>query len=125
MEDLVLARLAPVLIARRRLVLVLAVVFLALAGGLGGGVAKELSAGGFADPNQQSERAARALEQRFHTGPSNLVLLVDTPGGADRQDAAGAALTAKLAAQPGVEDVVSYWTAGHPPTMAARDKTHA
>jgi RND superfamily putative drug exporter len=58
-----LARLAPVLVARRRLVLVLAIVFLALAGGLGGSVAKELSAGGFTDPKQQSEVAAAALEK--------------------------------------------------------------
>jgi len=125
LEVVVLARLAPVLVARRRLVLVLAALFLALAGGLGGGVAQELSAGGFADPDQQSERAAVALEQRFSTGPSNFLLLVDTPAGADEYDKQGQALTAKLAAVPGVTDVVSYWTAGHADTMAARDKKSA
>ena len=116
-----LARLAPVLVARRRLVLVLAALFLALAGGIGGGVAQELSAGGFADPGQESERAAAALQERFGTGPSNFLLLVQTPKGADQYDEPGQALTAKLAAVPGVTDVVSYWTAGHPKTMASRD----
>ena len=121
----VLARLAPVLVARRRLVLVLAALFLALAGALGGGVAQELSAGGFADPDQESERAAVALDQRFGTGPSNFLLLVSTPRGASAYDAQGRALTAELAAVPGVKDVVSYWTAGHAPSMAARDGRHA
>ncbi|MCW2601305.1 MAG: putative rane protein [Frankiales bacterium] len=120
-----LSRLAPVLVAHRRLVLVLAVVFLALAGGVGGGVAKELSAGGFADPKQQSERAAAALDTTFHTGASNFVLLVKTPAGVDRADAAGIALTRKLAGEKGVESVVSYWTAGHADTMRSKDSTQA
>ncbi|MGB8651056.1 MAG: MMPL family transporter [Mycobacteriales bacterium] len=120
-----LTRLAPVLVARRRLVLVLALVFLALAGGVAGGVAKELSAGGFDDPKAQSEQAARQLDSRFHTGSSNFVLLVKTPAGVDRADAAGRALTAKLARERGLADVVSYWTAGKPATLASRDHTQA
>ena len=120
-----LSRLAPVLVARRRLVLVLAFLFLALAGGVGGGVAKELSNGGFADPKQQSERAAQALDQTFHTGASNFVLLVRTPSGVDQAQADGASLTAALAAEPGVADVVSYWTSGHATTLRSRDGNQA
>ncbi len=120
-----LARLAPVLVARRRLVLVLAVLFLALAGGLGAGVATELSAGGFADPKQQSEVAASALERDFGTGPSNFLLLVTVPGGVDTADASGTALTRRLAGEPGVADVASYWTAGKPATLKSRDGTQA
>jgi RND superfamily putative drug exporter len=118
-----LARLAPVVIARRRLILVLALVFLALAGGLSGGVAKKLSNGGFVDPKAESQVAARALEATFHTGASNVLLLVDTPAGADAATAAGTALTRRLAAEKGVADVVSYWTADREPTLASRDKT--
>ena len=120
-----LSRLAPVLVARRRLVLVLAFVFLALAGGIGGGVAKELSAGGFADPKQQSELAAASLDHTFHTGASNFVLLVKAPGNVDSSAAPGAALTAKLAREKGVTDVVSYWTAGRPDTLRSKDHTQA
>ena len=116
-----LARLAPVLVARRRLVLVLAFVFLAIAGGIGGSVAKELSAGGFADPKQQSEIAAAALERDFGTGPSNYLLLVTAPQGVDKADAAGIALTRRLAAEKGVKDVQSYWTAGKADTLRSRD----
>jgi RND superfamily putative drug exporter len=121
----VLSRLAPVLVARRRLVLVLAALFLALAGGLGGNVATELSAGGFSDPNQESERALAALQRDFGTGPSNFLLLVDTPKGADAYAKQGTALTARLAAEPHVINVVSYWTAGRAPTLAARDGSQA
>jgi putative drug exporter of the RND superfamily len=121
----VLARLAPVLVARRRLVMVLAALFLVLAGGLGGGVAKELSAGGFVDPEQESERAAVALEREFGSGASNFLLLVSTPGGADRYEKQGRALTARVASEEGVRDVVSYWTSGHEPTMTSRSKDSA
>ena len=52
-----LGRLANLAVARRRLVLLVTVLFLALAGGLGGGVAGELSGGGFDDPKAESVRA--------------------------------------------------------------------
>jgi RND superfamily putative drug exporter len=121
----VLARLAPILVARRRLVLVLAFVFLALAGGLGGGVAKELSAGGFDDPKAPSERAAVALETQFHTGASNFLLLVGTPAGVEGATTPGTELTRRLAAEPGVTDVLSYWTAGRADTLRSQDSTQA
>ena len=122
-----LARLAPVLVARRRLVLLLLVVFLAVAGGLGGTVAKELSGGGFEDPHQQSERAAAALALDFGAGPSNFLLLVDAPPSrsatpaVDEAARAGAALTARLAREPGVTAVRSYWTSGHAAALRSRD----
>ena len=120
-----LSRLAPKLVARRRVVLVLAFVFLALAGGLAGGVAKDLSAGGFDDPKAQSEVAARVLDDTFHTGASNFLLLVTTPDGVDAAQDKGVALTQRFAAEPGLADVVSYWTAGHAPTLASKDKQQA
>jgi len=121
----VLTRLAPVLVARRRLVLVLALVFLAIAGGVGGGVAKELSAGGFSDPKVESQRAAAALDTTFHTGASNFLFLVTTPSGVDQATAPGVALTQRLAAEPGVTGVVSYWTAGRQVTLRSKDGTQA
>jgi RND superfamily putative drug exporter len=121
----VLGRLAPVLVAHRRLVLVLAALFLVLAGGLGGGVAQKLSAGGFSDEKAESSRAAKALEDTFGTGASNFLLLVTAPQGVDRADDPGVALTKKLAAEPGVANVVSYWTAGRPEPLRSRDSSQA
>ena len=52
-----LSRFAHLTIRRRRLILVLAVVGFAMAGALGGGVAKHLSSGGFDDPSSESSQA--------------------------------------------------------------------
>jgi RND superfamily putative drug exporter len=108
-----LARLAAIAVRRRRLVLVLAVVLVALAGAYGGGAAKELSVGGFEDPSSESSEASRLLEDEFGTGGPNLVLLVSAEEGSVDDPAvaeAGTALTDRLAAEEGVVDVVSYWT---------------
>jgi RND superfamily putative drug exporter len=124
----VLTRLASFSVVRRRLVLVLAVAFLAFAGAIGGGVAKELSGGGFDDPHAPSEQAARLLRDQFHTGEPNLALLITSRSG--RVDdaavaAAGQAVAARLAQQPDVTDVVSYWSAGEVPSLRSRDGRRA
>ncbi|MDP9100841.1 MAG: MMPL family transporter [Actinomycetota bacterium] len=112
-----------VVIRHRRAVLFLAVLFLALAGALAGGVAKELSGGGFNDPNAPSDRAARVLTSTFGGGASNLALLVRTPGPVDAPGvaAAGRALVARLSAEPGVIQVASYWTSGRPASLRSVD----
>ncbi len=109
-----LDRLSSAVIARRRLVLVLALAFLALAGGIAGGVAKELSGGGFDDPQAPSSQANALLQSQFGAANPNFVLVVTTPAGVDAPAtaAAGQRLTARLAAEPGVTQVVSYWSAG-------------
>jgi RND superfamily putative drug exporter len=76
----VLTRLASFSVARRRLVLVLALVFMALAGGIGGSVAKELSGGGFDDPKSPSEQAAQLLHDQFGSGTPTIALLLTSKG---------------------------------------------
>ena len=124
---MLLSRLAGVAIGRRRLVLVLTAAFLALAGALGGGVAQELSGGGFDDPDAESVRAARVLEQQFDSGAPNLILLASAPDGVDDPAAvaAGTALVERLAAEDGVAQVTSWWTSGRPDALRARDGSSA
>ncbi|MCU1674015.1 MAG: putative rane protein [Frankiales bacterium] len=118
-----LARLASLAVVRRRLVLVLAAVFLALAGGIGGGVANELSGGGFDDPDAPSEQASRLLHDQFGTGAPNIALLLTSAGSVDDAavTAAGQQLVARFAAERDVTQVVSYWSAGRPATLRSRD----
>jgi RND superfamily putative drug exporter len=118
-----LARLAGLVVLRRRLVLVLAVLFLALAGGVGGGVAKELSGGGFDDPKAPSEEAARVLAAQFHAGAPNIVLLLTSTGNVDDPAVAkaGQALATRFAGEQDVTQVISYWSAGRPDTLRSRD----
>ncbi|MBC7677692.1 MAG: MMPL family transporter, partial [Pseudorhodobacter sp.] len=122
-----LGRLATLAVARRRLVLLVTVLFLALAGGLGGGVAGELSGGGFDDPKAESVRAEAVLEQQFGAGAPNLVLLVTAAQGVADPAAATAAeaLVAGLSAVPGVTGAMSWWTAGRPASLASRDGDQA
>ncbi|MDQ2624859.1 MAG: MMPL family transporter, partial [Actinomycetota bacterium] len=101
---------------RPRLTIALALAAVLAAGALGGGVIDRLATGGFDDPASESSRGARVLEEQFAAGPSDVVLVVSTvDGAAGSVDdpavvAAGLELTARLAADPALRDVLSYWT---------------
>jgi putative drug exporter of the RND superfamily len=112
------ARLGALTVRRRRPILVLAVLFVVVAAVVGGGVIARLSSGGFDDPGSASAQAATVLTDRFDAGPSDLVLVAGSPSGTSVDSpevaAAGRALAQRLAAEPGVRDVASYWAAPNP-----------
>src|SRR3954468_15695729 len=103
-----LGRFGAALVRRRRWVLGATLAFVVLAGLVGGKVASHLNSGGFTDPGVESSRAADVLKAEFGQGVPNLVLLASTPDGVDRPAAAqaGRELTARLAHEPGVAQVV-------------------
>lgn len=113
--------------ARPRLTLLVALVLTALAVLAGGGVADRMGSGGWEDPAAESTYATEALEREFPGSQPNLLLLVDA-GKAGVDDPAAAAearrLTERLAAEPGVEGVGSYWTTGSP-ALRSEDGTQA
>jgi RND superfamily putative drug exporter len=82
-------------------------------------VSPHLSAGGYEVPEGDSAHASHILAQKFKTGEPNLIVLVRTPLGADDPETAtsGLALTRQLAAEPGVEAAVSYWSLGRVPVL--------
>jgi putative drug exporter of the RND superfamily len=123
-----LTRFARLSTNHARAVVIAAVVMFAIAGALGGGVADHLTSGGFEDPSSESERADDALAERFDTGVPNMLLLVTARDGdvdAPAVAAAGTALTAELAAEEGVADVVSYWSEGNAPPLRNDDGDRA
>ena len=123
-----LVRLGQFTVRRRRAILVAAVVLFALAGAIGGGVADHLSAGGFNDPGSESSRAGSVVDKVFHAGAPNVVLLVTAIGGTVDDSAAaaeGRALTAELAAEPGIDQATSYWTLGNVPPLRSNDGRQA
>ncbi|MEW6476152.1 MAG: MMPL family transporter [Actinomycetota bacterium] len=120
--------LGRLVIRRRWWILGGALVFLPVAGLLGGSVEQRLSSGGFNDPVSESARAADILDARFSAGTPNLVLLVtanagtvDDPGVA----AAGTDLTGRLATEEGVTNVVSYWTLGRAAPLRSKEGRQA
>ncbi|HKY67952.1 MAG TPA: MMPL family transporter [Acidimicrobiales bacterium] len=123
-----LTRLARLSTGRSWRVVIAAVLFVLVAGAFGGGVAEDLTTGGFEDPSTESSRADEALAERFGTGTPNVVLLVTATGGdVDSPDAAaaGTAVTDELAAAAGVTDVVSYWSEGNAPPLRNDDGSRA
>jgi RND superfamily putative drug exporter len=115
-----LARFARLSTGRPRAVLLLAAVFFVVAGAVGGGVAEHLTSGGFDDPAAESSKAGELLADEFDTGVPNVILLVTAKSGdVDDPDAAaaGQAVTERLAAEPGLDDVVSYWSEGNAPPL--------
>src|SRR5437879_3333072 len=109
-------RLGQLVVHRRRLVLVLTGLFVVVAAVGGSGVFGALKGGGFDDPHAESTRAKALLEQRFHQGDPNVVVLFTPTGGSVDSPAAvaaGNALTARLAAEPGVTRASSYWSLGN------------
>jgi len=98
-------------VRRARLVLVAAMLAVIGFGVLGLGAFGKLQTGGFQDPGAESTTAQTLTDQRFG-GSAGVVLLVHaeagTVDGAPAR-AAGAAAARRLAAVPGVSNVVSYW----------------
>ncbi|GAA1880926.1 MMPL family transporter [Asanoa iriomotensis] len=121
-----LEKLSRLLLRHSRTVLVLAVL-LALAGGAASvTLFDKLTAGGLADAGAESGRAAAVLDAAGQ-GPPNLTLVVSAPQGVDDAAAvrAGGALSERLAGEPDVGNVTSYWTAGRPPQLRSHDGTKA
>jgi putative drug exporter of the RND superfamily len=117
-----LRKLGHFTVLRRRWIMVGTLIFVVLGGVVGGGVADELSSGGFDDPAAESFLADKALDRVFASGNPNLVLLVTARfGSVDDEEVAafGAELTRRLQAEEGIEQAVSYWTLGSPPPLAS------
>lgn len=121
-----LGRFGDFVYRRAKPVLALAGVVLVLAAALGLGAFGKLESGGFQDPSAQSTKAQNLIDSQFG-GQSNLVLLVHARTGTVDDAtvaAAGAQLTGKLAKEPTVSAVLSYWQT-HAPALRSTDKTDA
>ncbi len=120
--------LARLVIRHRKGVLAAALVVLIASFAFGGGVATRLSGGGFDDPGAESSLAANALNDQFHTGDPNVVLVVTTRSGSVDDAAAATAgrdITLRLLSTPHIEGAVSYWTLGSPSPLRSRDSRQA
>jgi RND superfamily putative drug exporter len=126
-------RLGSLVVRRRRTVLAGTALLLVVAVVLGVGVIDRLSGAGFDDPASESVAARAELDRIFDTGFPDAAFLVSVSGAAPEVDAvdrggvelAGIAFAEELAAIPGVDDVVSYWTADRAPELRTEDGRRA
>jgi putative drug exporter of the RND superfamily len=103
-------------VRRARLVLIAAMLAVVGFGVLGVGAFGKLKTGGFQDPGAESTTAQTLTDQRFG-GSDGVVLLVHAEAGTvddAAARAAGAEAASRLAAVPGVSNVVSYWPTRNP-----------
>ena len=107
--------LANLVYRRPWTILALSFVAVVVAALAGSGVLGKLQGGGFSDPASESVRATDTLIHRFGVAEPNLVLLVTARGAAGVDDPAvsaeAVALVHRLAAEPGVHVLSSYWGA--------------
>jgi len=126
--DRALRALARFVFAHRRAIVVVTGVGIVAAGIFGAQVTKKTSQGGFDASTEQSIRAATVLQNDLHGGQPNLILLVTAhDGSVDSPSvaAAGRALTARLAAEPNMANVMSYWSLGSVPVLRSAHGSQA
>ncbi|MFF8844302.1 MMPL family transporter [Streptomyces sp. NPDC015127] len=99
---------------RPRLVLLAALAFLVLSVVFGAEATGRLKTQGYDDPRSESSRAAAVAVERPGASPNLVVVAEARSGSVDGPAArnAGEGLTGRLAAQPHVSAVTSYWTGG-------------
>ncbi|MBF6070000.1 MMPL family transporter [Nocardia farcinica] len=114
------------IVRRARWILVASVLALVAGAALGVTAFGKMQSGGQDDPGAESSLAATQLREKFGSGTDYLFLVRATGGSIDDEAAAafGRDLTARLAADPRLADVVSYWDTGSP-AMRAADGTAA
>ena len=119
-----LRRYAALIFRHAKLVLVLSGLALIAASLIGAGAFGKLKGGGFNDPGAEATQASQVIEERFG-GQTNFVLLVRVHAGTVESAAAAQAgrdLTARLATEPNVSNVASFWSTGSAGLTSA-DKT--
>lgn len=115
-----LSALGNLVVRHRRLTLAAGVLVLVLTGLYGGGVARNLIAGGFEDGRSEAGRAEALLTEQFGQHSANVVVVVTAVDGdidSPASSAAGTAVTRFIGDQPHVTQSFSYWTLGGPPPL--------
>jgi RND superfamily putative drug exporter len=119
------ASLGHLTFRRRRLVLVLAALFLALGAGWGTGVFASMTDSGFETPDSESARALTQIEETVGRGGTDVVVLYRHGGATVDDPAYRAAVEEHLADLPReqVAGVTTYWSAGEAQQLVTRDRT--
>ncbi|GAB4586782.1 MMPL family transporter [Nocardia sp. IFM 10818] len=107
-----ITKLSGIAVRAPKLVLIVVGVAFLLCGALGAGVASKLTNGGFVGTESESARVAEMLERDYGMSGMQLVLAVESAGGAQSaaSTARGRAIAETLKGDGRVSQVVSPWT---------------
>jgi putative drug exporter of the RND superfamily len=118
------AGLGRFIVRRKKSVLIVFIVGILAAGGIGSLSFSKLDSGGYSDLNSDSAKAYEYLTDKFKVQEPAAILVIDT-GDRTVNDPAvvaeAAALEAKVKSVSNVDRTLSYWTTGGAPSMKAAD----
>jgi putative drug exporter of the RND superfamily len=118
------AGLGRFIVRRKKSVLIVFIVGILAAGGVGSLAFSKLDSGGYSDLNSDSAKAYEYLTDKFKVQEPAAILVIDT-GDRTVNDPAvvaeAAALEAKVKSVSNVDRTLSYWTTGGAPSMKAAD----
>ena len=116
-------KLGSVIVAKSKLIFVVYLIAVILAGGIGSAVFGKLDSGGYSDPNSDSAKAFTYLTDVFKVKDPAVVLVVETKDGITNPTAIASAtkLENQIKTEAGVDSTLSYWSAGGAPSLKSTD----
>jgi len=111
------------IVRHRKSVLILYIITILVAGGIGTMVFGRLDTGGYTNPASDSEKARVYLEDTFKVKDPAVILMIDSEKPANDPTVVEKvrALEAKIATEKGVVQTLSYWSTGFSPSMLSTD----
>ena len=111
-------------VKRSKLVLLVFVITMVIAGGIGFTVLGKLDSGGYSDPNSESTQVWNYFKDNLNVRDAGVILVVDGKGKSvnDPKVVSDAlALENEIQKVAGVSKTHSYWSGGNPPTFKSKD----
>ena len=111
-------------VKRSKLVLLVFVITMVIAGGIGFTVLGKLDSGGYSDPNSESTKVWNYFKDNLNVRDAGVILVVDGQGkSVNDPKVVSDALALENAIQKvaGVSKTHSYWSGGNPPTLKSKD----
>ena len=109
---------------RRKAAVILFVIGILAAGGIGSAVFNRLDSGGYSNPKSDSFKVYNYIHENLNAPDPTVVIVVDA-GQIDVSDATvsqkALALEAKIAKEPGVIKTLSYWSANQEASLKSKD----
>ena len=117
-------KLGHVLVKHRKSAVILFIVGILVAGGVGSMVFNRLDSGGYSNPNSDSYKVYKYLKDELKLSDPAVVIVVDA-GNTDVTDPLitqkGLALEAKIAKEKDVTKTLSFWSSGQQPTFKSNN----